>query len=116
MILNEIKDVLSTFDENVYYGSNAKHDEDSPWDYIVFGRERLRASGNKTGLADVFDVLISREEFIEDGLPERVIDALVAIPGIRVSSEDGEYTYAVNPGTKDTVEMLTLRFVRARKS
>lgn len=113
-LLTDFKAVLDSFDENVYYGT-ADLKKDNEWNYIVFQRDALRRKENRSGYADVINVLIVREEYIPDGLAEQLIEALDALPGVRPVEGDYEYYYGFNPNTKLVVESLKLQFVRARK-
>lgn len=115
MILDEIMAKLEEVDPDVFYGSASRFDRSKPWDYIVFSRMAMRPNSRRTGYADVFEVAIVREGFIPDGLAELLISGMEEIRGVRVLEEDFRYDYAVKPGTSDTVEMLVLRFARARK-
>lgn len=113
-MLNEIQNALLGLDPNVYYGTSAKHDRDAPWDYMVFSRGAIRPSKNKTGYVDVVHVQIVREEYVPDGLPEQVV-ATLKEAGVKVSDEDAMYDYVVKPKTTDTVEIVSMTFVRPRK-
>ena len=118
MILDDIKTKLLEVDPVVFYGCV---DEESNtikadlWNYIVFNRARLRTDPTKTSLVDVFEVHIVREEYIPDGIDVEVIEKLRSIPGVKLLSGDGIYTYTRKNNTNLVVEMLTLTFTRARK-
>lgn len=114
-ILNDIRDALAEVDGSVYYGSAALHPKDARWDYTVFARRAMRPTGGKTGYTDLVDVSIVREEYVPDGLAERVVDAVTAVPGVRLAGQDHVYDYMVKPGTTVTVEALTLTFSWSRK-
>ncbi|MBX9032669.1 hypothetical protein [Gordonibacter massiliensis (ex Traore et al. 2017)] len=115
MILDDIQEKLLEIDPNVFYGTAEKLDRKKPWDYIVFSRRAMRPNSAKTGYADAFEVAIVREEFVPDGLPEKVIEAVTSIKGVRLADVNGVYDYVVKPNTSDTVEVLALEFVRPRK-
>ena len=115
MILEEIKQQLETIDSRVYYGMVDDRVRETVWDYIVFNRTNVKRTGNRTGLADYYDVHIIRENFIPEGIDVEVIEKMLEISGMNLSSEDGSYTYVQKPNTNIVVEMLTLHFVRARK-
>lgn len=115
MILEEIRDQLETVDKNVFYGMVDESVKDLVWDYIVFNRTTLRASGNRTGYSDFYDVTIVRENFIPEGLDLEIIGKMLSIAGMREAGTDGEYNYILKPNTNIVVEALTLHFVRARK-
>lgn len=116
MLLNDVKTKLEEVDPNVHYGMMAKDPEEVPvWDYIVFNRTKLRQGQDKNSLGDLFEVHIVRENFIPEDLDKEVIAKMREIPGVRPTSDDGNYDYTKKPGTDTVVEMLTLTFVRARK-
>ena len=115
MILDDIKKQLETIDSRVYYGMVDDELRETRWNYIVFNRTKLRSTGNKTGLADGYDVHIIRENFIPEGVDLEVIEKMQEINGVKLSGEDGTYTYIQKPNTNIVIEMLTLHFVRARK-
>lgn len=115
MILDEIKNKLEEIDAKVYYGMVDDEVRETVWDYTVFNRTKLKATGNKTGFADGYDVHIVRENFIPEGIDLDIIDKMQEIHGVKLASEDGQYNYILKPNTNIVVEMLTLHFVRARK-
>lgn len=116
MILTDVHDALAEIDENIYYGTAAELPKDEPWNYIVFSRDVLDRKKDKSGFADVLNVAIVREEFIPDGLAERVIDAVESLAGFRLKEGSHKYWYAVKPSTHATVEQLVLQFTHSRKS
>lgn len=116
-MLKEIHDALKTLDENVYYGGVDGTDNKTPrlWNYIVYLRQNTRRTGGNTGYTDYVTVAVIREEYIPEGTIERVIAAMEALPGVRLSSNDIEYTYTRKPGTGVIVEMAELVFSFPRK-
>lgn len=115
MILNDIKAALEAVDPNVFYAAVPRRRLIDTWDYVIFRRGKLRRSANRTGLTEVYEVSIVREEFVPDGLADRVAEAMRSIPGMREAPADGEFDYMVKPDSDDVVEMLVLEFVRPRK-
>lgn len=115
MILEEITNQLKEVDPRVYYGMVDEEVKETVWDYTVFNRTKFKSTGNKTGYADGYDVHIVRENFIPEGVDLDVIEKMLAIHGMKLASEDGDYNYIQKPNTNIVVEMLTLHFVRARK-
>ena len=115
MILNELREKLQELDQNVFYGTVSTRMKEALWNYIVFNRAKLRVSQNRTGYSDYYDVHIVREDYIPEGLDKEVIDKVLEIDGMRLASEDGAYTYVRKDNTDNVVEMLSLKFVRARK-
>ena len=121
MLLKEERDVLEKVDSLVFYGltPSTLYDDDGneidEWNYTVYNRTKLKSSSNKTSYSDAFEVHIVREEYIPEGTDIDVIEKLIALPGVKLASEDGVYDYMMKPGTNHVVEMLTLTFIRARK-
>lgn len=115
MILQDIKNKLEEIDENVFYGAADKSMREKFWNFIVFGRTRLKTPANKTGYTDGFIVSIFREEFIPDGLAEEVIEKVCEINGMKLAGTDSEYDYVMKPNTDVVAEVLSIEFIRARK-
>lgn len=115
LILDVIKEKLQQIDPNVYYGMVDKEVQKNEWDYIVFDRAPLKIKPDKTGCSDYYDVHIVRENYIPEGIDIDVIKKMQEIPGMKVSDEDCTYDYVQKQNTNIVVEMLTIRFVKARK-
>lgn len=115
MILNEIKEKLLEIDPNVYYGMVDRAIRESKWDYIVFDRRRIKPSENKLSHSCYYSVHIVRENFVPEGLEKEVIDKMCEIPGMRLAGSDLSFEYASKPNTNETVEMLSIEFVKAIK-
>ena len=113
-MLSDIAKALEGTGKPVYYGRAGKLDGPDLWDYIVFWRGSMSPTGNKRAYADTYLVTIVQEEFIEDGVAETVIDAMTALPGVRLANGNHPYTYTVKPKTETVIEMLSLEFVRPR--
>lgn len=116
MILNDIKAALEEVDERVFYGRAGELDDRDLWDYTVFSRSTLRASGGRTGFTDEFQVAVVREGYIPDGDLDATIRAVLSIPGMRLSGDEFRYLYDTKPGTAAVVELIVLTFSRPRKS
>lgn len=114
-MLDEITQKLKEIDPRVYYAMVDTTDEEMLWNYIVFNRTKFRATGNKTGYADGYDVHIVRENFIPEEIDIEVIAKMESIHGLKLANEDGNYDYLRKPNTNTVVEILHLHFVRARK-
>lgn len=114
-MLEQIKEVLSAFGMTVYYGMAEMVDGAAQWSYIVFNRDTLAWSENRTGYTDYIRVAIVQDAYIEDGLAEQIVAAMESIPGIRRASGPGQYEYTRKPKTDAVVEMLVIPFIRARK-
>ena len=115
MILEDIQQKLEEIDSKVFYGKVDEKEIGNEWNYTVFMRKKLSFDAQKNSFSDRFVVAVIRENFIPDGLENDVIEAMRTIPGMKVSSTDGEYNYVQKPNTNTVVEILTLEFVRARK-
>lgn len=116
MILTDIEAKLKEFDPNVYYGMVDESQAETVWDYIVFNRTVIRHSTQKTSSSDRFNVHVIRENYIPDGLEDELIDSLCKLPGVRLTGDDTTFTYVQKPNTNIVVEMMTISFLRARKS
>ena len=58
----------------------------------------------------------SAEDYIPDGLAEKIIDAMEKIPGMKFADNlTGEYAYERKGSTNIVCEMLVLEFSRGRK-
>ncbi len=116
MILDDIKTSLEAVKPRVYYGIVPASVKDTKWDYIVFNRVRRKKAQNNTGYSYYFDVHIISESFIPEGIDIEVTNKMLEIDGMKPADTDGEYNYVQKPNTGETVEMLTLHFVKARKA
>lgn len=115
-MLDQIKEVLETFGLPVCYGSDARLRDTNDWDYIVFRRAEtdVRPSA-KTDMTDRYDVYVIRQDFVPEGEPERVMDALVSIQGVRPSGEPIRYSYMTRPDTKAGMEVASFVVLAPRK-
>lgn len=116
MILNDIKEKLEEIDENVFYGAVDNRMKETLWNYTVFNRVKLTPNQNKTSYTAEYAVHIIREDFIPEGLEEKVIEALKSINGVRVDSDGGSYDYVTKPSTNTVVEMFSINFYIPRKA
>lgn len=114
MFLTDIEAVLQKIDSHVDYGMVDKKRMETAWNYIVFNRTGVTYSANKTAAGDKFDVHIIRENYVPEGVDEKIVTKLCALPGVRVSG-DADISYTQKPGTNIVIEVLTIHFVRARK-
>lgn len=115
MILNQIKEKLTEIDPKVFYGMVDPSIRETVWDYIVFDRKSLKPNASKTGYTEKYSVHIIREEYIPEGLELEVIDKMLEIDGVKLSGDDGIYTYVQKPNTNIVVEMFSVDFIRAKK-
>ena len=116
MILNEVKEILERFDENVFYGAVDSRMAETLWNYIVFNRVKLSPSANKTGYTAEYALHIIREDYIPEGLEEEVIEGLKTIKGLRIDGDGGSYDYTTKPSTNTVVEMFSINFYIPRKA
>ncbi|MBQ9785059.1 MAG: hypothetical protein IJW29_06450 [Clostridia bacterium] len=113
--LDLISAALAEVDERVYYGTAAKLPKCQPWNYTVFSREPAYRNASKTGITHVYAVSVVRENFVPEGMMLDVINAMEAIPGMRMADDGIDFAYQVKPGTSDTAEMMTINFTKAVK-
>ncbi len=117
-LLERIDETLKPFDDHVFYGAVpvTSFDDADPWDFIVFMREDVPVSANCTSIARSYCVVISREGHIPEGLEEEVIDAVRAIPGIKLANDrEIEYEYTINPHSHEAVEACAIHFRKGAK-
>ncbi len=115
MLLTDIQTKLQELDGNVYYGAVDNSRKETKWNYIVFDRQKMSVSTNKTGYSYYFSVHIVRENFIPEGFEKTVIDKMLEIDGMRLASSDGIYDYVTKPNTNIVVEMFSVDFVKPIK-
>lgn len=116
--LDRIAAALATVEERdrVYYGTASKLPAGAPWNYTVFSRAPASTSEYPTSISDAYDVAVVREGHVPEGHDKTVIDAMRSVPGMKVDTAHGiEYVYRVKPGTRDTVEMMVIRFSKGRR-
>lgn len=115
-MLNEIKNALESVDNNVFYGGVTGIDRIDKWDYIVFGRRSLRRNtkGN-TSYTHIITVNIVREEYVPEETIYKVIEAMEAIPGVRLEDDGGTFAYDRKESTKSIMEIAQLSFTWPRK-
>lgn len=115
MILEDIKRALESVDPTVFYGKASNVSDGDLWNYIVFSRDKLRATGDKTGIANTYQVAIVRENYIQEETVQAVIDAMYGLAGMRLAGNEFAYQYAAKPKTNTIIELLVLDFVKPRK-
>ena len=113
--LDAISSALESVDERVYYGMATKLPKGAPWNYTVFSREPASRSANRTGFTDVYSVAVVREDYVPEDVLPSVIEAMERIPGMKLADSTVDYDYMAKPGTSDIVEMMVVRFSKARK-
>lgn len=116
--LDRIADALSSVEEDgrVFYGTASQLPKGAPWNYTVFSRAPATPSQNLTSISDAYEVAVVREDYVPEGHDKSVIDAMRSVPGMKLDAgQDIDHVYQVKPGTRDTVEMMIIRFVKGRK-
>lgn len=112
----KIEKALMEIDSNVHYGRVPESKAKENWNYFVFGKNTLRKAGaNSIDLIDSYWIAIVRENYIPDNLVFEVIDKLNEIPGLKLTTEDGNYEYVFKEKTDLVVEILTLSFSKVKK-
>lgn len=127
-MLNEIRDKLQELIkdnqfiekygviEEVLYGTAHQHDNTKPWNYIVFNKDRLKKGGTSlTDLTYYWNVAIVHEEYIPEGLEEKIIDKLLEIKGLRLADGDMSFEYMTKGESNMVVELLMITFVKTKK-
>lgn len=117
-LLEDLKETLEEFDDKVFYGAVPikSFDEDEPWNFIVFIREDSPISENCTSEAKAFAVIISREGSIPEDLPMKIVKAVCAIPGMKLSRDSNiEFDYEIRPSSGESVEICALHFRKGAK-
>lgn len=116
MILYDIEEKLKEIDPNVYYGIVDGSQRETVWNYIVFNRTKIKRGANKASASDCFDVHIVRENYIPEGLEEQVVAKICELPGVRLLADDSQFVQDRKPNTNTVIEILTISFLRARKT
>lgn len=114
-MLQTINDALGAVGLPVFYGRAGTLSGDDLWNYLVFFRRSMQTSNSKTGMTDTYTVAIVQEEYIDDAIVSSVIDSMLGIPGMRLSSTASSYNYTTKPNTQAIIEVLTIDFVCPRK-
>ena len=113
---DKIKNVLLEIDSNLYYGMVPENEDIAVWNYLVFGKKKLKKAGtNGIDITDYYSVTIVREDFIPDELVLEVIDKMTSIPGIRLADGDCNYEYTTKGNTNLIVEVLSIYFSKSLK-
>lgn len=116
MFLEEFESKLQLTDPLVYYGAAFKHKKDTPLNYIVFNRKNIRHNPNKTSKSVYYEVHIIRENYVPEDIEDEVIKNVTTIDGVKLADTEIIFTYDKKPNTDEVVEIMTITFVRARKS
>lgn len=112
-MLDPIIEKLKEIDENVQKNIVRKEDTAS-WDCLAVIKRRIRSRNTGKSKSTHVDVVIAREDEIEDGMVDRVIEAMSEI-GWRLASEDDiEFDHPVD-SNEIVVEVCTIHFFAPEK-
>lgn len=111
-----IENKLKEIDKNIYYGLVSSNQLNSEWNYIVFGKARIRPDEQrKVDVKNQYWVTIVRENYIPDEIVYDVISKLNSISGLHFISDGGDYDYIFKNNTDMVIELVTLKFARVEK-
>lgn len=110
--LNELKTALTPLDANLQRGTSSMIDDDV-WDYMIYGRDTRRASS--IDRSETFFVTIVREIEIPEDVIQSVINAVLKIPGFRISDTNMQFDYLQIGNTKNVAESVKIFFVKNTK-
>lgn len=123
-MLNKIKEALKNlqmqnmdkYGNKAMYGRVRSKEVPDNWNYIVFNRRRIAATGT-TGndFTEYFEVHIIHEDYIPENVVYDVIKELETVQGLKKAKDDIVYNYAVRQETDTVVEMATITFCHALK-
>lgn len=113
VILEEIQKALeSVSDMPVYYGKTFASENDKQ-NYIVFNRRNVSKSGkNNCDFNYYYQVHIIHENYIPEGFEHKIVAAMEAIPGMKLTTDNHNYQYVLLNSTDTVVELLTLTFTK----
>lgn len=114
-MLTQIRESLETLDYGkVMYGRVTGNPD--VWNYIVFGRDRMKKSGT-TGndFNRYYTVAIVHEDCLPENTEITLIQELTKIPGLKLANEDIQYDYMVKSDNKKVVEMAVITFTEVIK-
>lgn len=114
-IRDKIQEVLLTIDKKVYYGMIPPNENIETWDYLVFGKQKMKKADNGIDLTDYYVVTIVRENYIPDDVVEEVIEKMTSLAGIRLADGEYEYDYTTKGNTDLVVEVLPIYFSKTLK-
>lgn len=115
-MLNELKNVLSSFSEmnSVVYGKIKN--PPTEWNFFVFNRLSQKKSGtSKLDFSTYYQVHIIREDYIPEGFEFEVIDAVMQGTQLRLADVEISYNYILKDNSEIVVEVATITFVKAIK-
>lgn len=115
-MLNEIKEILETAGAGpVYYGGVPSKIPLNQYNYLVYNRAGSTLSNHNTAISDRYNIGIVAENFVPEELPDKLMVALEALPGVTVDPSGVDYDYKIKPNTSTVVELARFVIVRSRK-
>ena len=115
-MLNELKNVLSSFSEmnSVVYGKIKTPPTD--WNFFVFNRLTQKKSGtSRQDFSMYYQVHIIREDYIPEGFELDVVAAVTENTQLRLADVEISYNYILKDNSEVVVEVATITFVKAIK-
>ncbi|MCM1115680.1 MAG: hypothetical protein NC397_09310 [Clostridium sp.] len=110
-VLDNIEKKLQEINPNTHFVKFFDIEKISNFNFLVFGKGPLRKNADGKNLQQTFKVIIANENYIEDELVLRIIDAIEEIPGLKLSSNTSfNYDYIQKGKTDFAVEALMLEF------
>lgn len=110
-MISEIKEKLRELDTNVQTGIARKVGDS--WNCLVIRKNSLRRDKNALGFTKNISVRIVREDEIEEGLEEKVIEKMKEI-GFRQATDSAEYEYTID-SNEIVIEICSIQFYKAVK-
>lgn len=113
--MQQIEAKLFEVADRVFYGSADDLENNALWNYIVFWRDSMKRSDNRTSFTDYYTVAVVQENWVTDELIESVISVMESLSGMRLANSEIDFNYSRKPGTNAVIEIATLTFCRPRK-
>lgn len=108
-MLDKLKKILESLDENLYYGQVARVPE--RWNYTTFNRSTVSKAGkSKMDFCEYYEVHIVRENYIPEGYIYEVIRKIVSGTRLRLADKDITFDYFLKGNTDLSVEVATITF------
>ncbi len=115
---DKILKALKQFDNNVFYGAVTEKDFQklSSADCIIFASSdyHLKDAKSKDLIAEYY-VFIVRENYICENLIVEIINAMEAIPGLRLTNQPNNFEYMPKGKTDIMLETIRLQFSKTIK-
>ena len=118
-MLDKISEKINSFIAEMDYETDSYGMIKNPpnaWNYIVFSRDRLqRSDKSPNDFNRKYRIVLVHEDCVPEGDELALMKAMKEIPRLNLAKEDIVYDYAVNPKTKNVVEMAVLTFAETIK-